>query len=1040
MKVYKTLPDGIEIVEYEDSLAQAVADMWNKSGEGWGGSFDSGVYTAERVIAKRNSGVFYNVYIAMKNGEALGYCSFNRYNKDADTAYVHVLNVRPDHHGKGLGRELVLMCVNETIARGMPRLDIHTWPGNTKAVPMYKKCGYFWEDRADTTHLSNFIPTVLATELVKDFFETADWYADSTRKIEIKPDGVKVNKFELYEYEWEKDGAQLRVGFEKTGRRINLIETDDYKIELKAVNHDLAYGMSYPCEFYVKNKTGKDLNVSITAKSNDVIRFEGSWAENVADESIFKGTFYVGEITEAQDDMRMHPCVLADVTINGKSAEFGLGIEPKFPVMISLGRKDRVARPGMTEIVYINVKNGLSTDATVRFALPQNPLLKFDQSNFEIDLIAGKDASVATTSTLTECGYSETPITFEITTSSGDNIKTSRPLHIVNQGLSGHFRFETDDCYGAVNGLWRLRLLKKNNDVYFERIAVPGFLNAQVSQLGTPYEDEFNLIKPADIRVIYDEAFIKFEADFISGKFPGAVMTEIYEFDQAGCLNRRCRVSNKGSADLDLSMKLNMWSTHVGKRAVYPYDGAIHWLDDKMNYGFDTLDKEKLDENWVFDLREDSPSGFFWPVQNKPDVRWGDLLVFEIPTGVLSPGQVYESGSIVYMCGVFKNYKDFRNYVLDINEDRLPLPHNHLEAIVNGGNPVFSTGVLDLTLRNNRQNIRDGVVSVSSPDGLFNKETQTNPDDLLCPENNFHVQVANGQTGMQFVDFSCRLSGYEINSRHTLLITDDTAIKTVEQDGVLTVENGKFCYKMAPGFSDAVFSMQYDGNEWLLSNYPSLEPFAWWNPFVGGIKTNLERMGTSFVLRENISASFVTETDCFGNTWRGMCSEYTVQHFDEYIGVRCRQYFLTLPGVPMLCHFTRVENNTGRYIDAELFSMLFLADRDTLHGLCAEMVDGSLECKVHPGSVDDEFAYDRLMTITREDKNLRPEKLYIFKDSARDNGKHCIGMDNDVVYCDFNMEKSVPNGGSYTTMPIFCLLSEKGLTLESLDDLRRVEF
>jgi len=197
MKVYKKLPDGTEIVEYEDSLAQAVADMWNKSGEGWGGSFDTGVYTAERVIAKRASGVFFNVYIAMKDGEALGYCSFNRYYKDADTGYVHLLNVRPDYHGKGIGKELVLMCVNETIARGLPRLDIHTWPGNTKAMPMYKKCGYFWEDRADTTHLSNFIPTVLATELVKDFFITADWYADSTRKIDVKPDGKKVNKFEL---------------------------------------------------------------------------------------------------------------------------------------------------------------------------------------------------------------------------------------------------------------------------------------------------------------------------------------------------------------------------------------------------------------------------------------------------------------------------------------------------------------------------------------------------------------------------------------------------------------------------------------------------------------------------------------------------------------------------------------------------------------------------------------------------------------------------------------------------------------------------
>ena len=1039
MKIYKTLTDGTQIVEYEDSLAEAVAEMWNKSGEGWGGSFDNGIYTAERVRSKRAGGMFFNVYIAMKDGQALGYCSFNRYYKDADTAYVHLLNVRPDYHGKGLGKELVLMCVNETIARGMPRLDIHTWPGNTKAVPMYKKCGYFWEDRADTTHLCNFIPTVLSTELIKDFFVSADWYSDSTRVIEIKPDGKKVDKFELYEYSWEKNGKMLRVGFEKTGRRINLIETNDYLIEMTAPNHDLAYGLSYPCKFNVKNKTGKELDVLITAKNNDVISFDGSWSEVVTGETTFEGKFFVGEINEPQDDMRMHPCILAHVKINGKTAEFGLGIEPKFPVAVSLGRKLHPVKPGMKEDIYVNIKNGLTSDATVCFLLPQNPLIKFDVYDLTANLKNGKDSSILVPAEITECGYIGTPLTCNITMENGDVITMTRPLHIVNQGVTGQFHFEIDEWHCAANGLWRLKLNKQNNELWYDRIVPSGFVNFHVSKFGTPYDDEFNILKPSDIRVANEENFIRFEADYESGKFPGAVLTECYLFDSAGTIKRSHKVTNKGTTELDLSLMTSLWS-NVGRRAVFPYDGGIHEVADKMNYGFDTIDFNKLDENWVFDGSGTSPSGIYWPPEYKPDVNWGDLIKFELQIGKLLPGQSFESKQLVYMCDLFKNFNEFRNYVLGISEDKIPLTHNHIEAVTNDGNPVLSGNLLKLTLRNNRTNIHDGTVSVSSPDNIFKREEQSNPKDELCTDNSFNITLSPGHSGIQLVDYSMKLSGYDFSIRRALMVKSDTAIKSLEKDNVYTIENETISFKVSPEHADTAFSLKYGENEWFYSNYPSLDPYAWWNPFVGGLKTNLKRMGNSLVLREKITAEFTTQTDNFANVWSGIRSDVYVESFEEYKGIHYTQYYLTLPGVPVMCHFAKVHNGTGRYIEAEPYAMIMLAGKEYLSELCAELTEGDIKCKVRPGSIDDEKLYDRLVTISREGENPHPEKLYVYKDSKRDNGKSCIGLDDSIVYCDFNMKKHIPDGKCYTTMPIFCILSEKDLKQDDLEDFRQISF
>jgi len=252
----------VRIVEFNPSYAKGVADMWNRSADGWNGSARN--RTEETVLREHENSSHLNVFLAVKGEEVIGYCSLDEYTHDEGALYINTLNVRPDYHGKKVGKLLVLTAVKRTIELGWPRLDLYTWPGNTKAIPLYKKCGFFWEKRDNTTHLMNFIPTVLKTGAISSFFETADWYDDSTRIIEIKPDGRRENKFDYFEYCWEKDGKKLRVEFERTGRGMRLIETDDYLISMTLLHgHEMVFGRSYKVAFDVVNKSGQPLNVAI---------------------------------------------------------------------------------------------------------------------------------------------------------------------------------------------------------------------------------------------------------------------------------------------------------------------------------------------------------------------------------------------------------------------------------------------------------------------------------------------------------------------------------------------------------------------------------------------------------------------------------------------------------------------------------------------------------------------------------------------------------------------------------------------------------
>ena len=55
---------------------------------------------------------------------------------------------------------------------------------------MYKKCGFFWEKKDNAVHLMNFIPSVLQTEALGPYLERIDWYSDSLRNLDIRPDGA----------------------------------------------------------------------------------------------------------------------------------------------------------------------------------------------------------------------------------------------------------------------------------------------------------------------------------------------------------------------------------------------------------------------------------------------------------------------------------------------------------------------------------------------------------------------------------------------------------------------------------------------------------------------------------------------------------------------------------------------------------------------------------------------------------------------------------------------------------------------------------
>ncbi|MGH4122750.1 MAG: GNAT family N-acetyltransferase [Clostridium sp.] len=484
--------EGLKIVEYTPAYAGAIAEMWQKSTEGFNG--ENCNQTEESVLADHANSTDINTYLAILGDEVLGYCAFSKYLKDEGALHIRLLNARYDCHGKGIGKALVKKAVERTIELKWSRLDLYTWPANTKAIPLYKKCGYFFENRQDTTHLMNFIPTVMHTEAVKDYFKDADWYNDMKRTINMEPDGRGENGFDFYEYNWDKNGKKLRVEFERRGRGVRLIETDDYKISLSADSQNLIFGRSYKATYEIINKTGKPLNVEIIGKDDKNIKFSLNRKIDVIEKEIVEGEFYISEMATEFGNFKTHPGVVAEVVINSKKALFKLGIVPKFPAKISLECDDLERCSGENVNMYIDIESYINENGIFEFELPECSDIDFSKRMFKIELAKNKKVSIPVECFLKKPSIYGVELAIKVTLESGENIQFKKNTGVIFRGQDSAFGGEINGKYVIVNGVYKLTLDKNYNGVEIFVGEKKKDTYIVYPKLGMPYSEEFSSV------------------------------------------------------------------------------------------------------------------------------------------------------------------------------------------------------------------------------------------------------------------------------------------------------------------------------------------------------------------------------------------------------------------------------------------------------------------------------------------------------------------------------------------------------------------
>ena len=177
--------------------------------DSWPGGFTRGnPFTAERVLDDWKKRKDMRVIVAYADDKIVGHCNVCEASRDKEAAYVGLLGVNPEYQKKGFGKALLIEAAQTAAEAGKRRIDLHTWAGNLKALPLYKRTGYNWVPGTRVL-MESHIPGIIGVPLFSDFFEKHNWYDALKQEITQEVDDFVEDELGVFKYRFEGENGDL---------------------------------------------------------------------------------------------------------------------------------------------------------------------------------------------------------------------------------------------------------------------------------------------------------------------------------------------------------------------------------------------------------------------------------------------------------------------------------------------------------------------------------------------------------------------------------------------------------------------------------------------------------------------------------------------------------------------------------------------------------------------------------------------------------------------------------------------------------------
>jgi RimJ/RimL family protein N-acetyltransferase len=939
----------IRELDLEHDIPKLV-DMWAASDDQWPGTWSGGVELTERMIAdwmERDKSL--NTYVVDTGTQIVGYCSFHERGEEKDVGYVGVLNVQPDHQKKSLARRMLTRCVERAVELGYKQVTLHTWPGNLKSVPLYKKTGLYWVP--DTgVHMRNFIPSILAMPCAAPYFHAHDWYGTFQRVLEQKEDDERWQGMKVFTYRWAADGDALTVWIDREAHTPTAVETNRFCAAAIAGNIEPAKGLPTRMRWMLKNKGDQPMQVSLIANGTEHIVLEHRAALAVAPGETAELEAQVEVLVDAPDVLhgKPVPAVRTLLIIDGEVVELATGMRPRAAVTIETEPRHVTVFPDVCKTVHLQLRNYQEDAIEAAISLAPPPGLEVDWTERTIT-VPGKS-------------YAGAPVALRAARGGVYDLQATAyfPGGKTAPQRLAIFSLGTGEVLGDV-GEKQIRLENE-----WTRLTVDlhgGWLAAHApvgnASLGGMRETAGPPFWPSELDdkkftcdLVREDGRVTAVMSAALDEHPGLVLRREVILGAGPLAEVRNTWLNHGTEPR--SIQIQLW-THASQRdgatITLPLaGGTVQSRMSEFPAAEEDVNKqpEALAERWLAVTSQYGTYGLIWDdtvVENEIG-GWG--LAFLRAKQTCAPQEWTPAGTFTLYAGP-GDWRNVRNHArrlagTDGAEEPIPVEVRPVCDARLEPSPLVTVGdriAAMLTIDNLRARPVTGQAQLTTADGLtvdrgafaFEDVTVEKPFEQpvevsLAPEAAAYEGTLSVRT--QLADVEVALSAIRLGTNDPVTV--------VEHGDTWTIDNGRTCNTVAPGFSGALSAWVEDGVDHLISPYPEVKTFGWMSPWYGGLMP-LAMHGRNDMPGklgdETFTAVAIQATDARGLPWTGVRASCQMVR-EPLVGLALELEYLTVGKSNVLKLVYRVRNDTTARRDLGCGWLSFwqldgTAEHNTLH-------------------------------------------------------------------------------------------------------------
>ena len=844
---------------------------------------------------------------------------------------------------------MLTQMIELSIGLGFHQMDIETWPGNLKSVPLYKKVGFFWAPDTNV-HMENFVPLIRQMPLAQDFFQKHNWYTTFKRELLQIEDDERRGAMKVYGYHWEEDGDKLSVWIDREAKAPTGVETTRLAAYAELDDIDPALGLTYPIRWRVVNKSHEPVNVSILANGDPGIQIshQSTFLLDRGEERVVEARFTVSPTIKPVKKDRPAPRIRTMFVIGGQVVELGTGVRSRQAIEISTEPAVPLLLPGQPSTIHVQLQNHLDRPLRGVVSLAPEPGLSVDWESLsrEFHLDAQGYAGLPLTATCAQT--SAVLLRFIASFEVGEETISTRPVRIPLFSLSpGGIAADIGDSddQGTVilveNEFFRLHcrteggrcaLLDKVNDRPVASIR---------EDLGPPFVPSELFFKAYDLSLERTGEGITARLRARSDNFPGLVLTKELNVSSSPVITLRYRLINEGTRTHVVQLNPRFWMGDREK-AQLTLPRAERIVQERAalfssTHGDVPETPEGMAERWFAWRIDDFVLGPIWGDDvTKHQWEWS-VLNFDRSSLTLEPGSLTEMPPFHIFAGP-GDWADVRRIWQRLagreRTRRTQLgPRRELEIGFDPSPVISLNGHANTSLRVDslRKVALDGRLVIEPPDGWQAEPTEFAIDKLKHGQALVEpVQLSTHSENVGAVTGTLRLEGsrFDVTKPFTLIRLGDgkspVQVKETTTDSlsVFTVDNGQNRWQIAPGYHAGVVGWhagESDTNQ-LRCAFPQKGGAAmgWLKPWFGGIQPILnpdvfEQEGWPGKLHEEMfTPEICTRVDEHGIDWQGLCLSARLER-EAFRGLRAEMEYLTLGRSDVLKVVYRLVNETNIY-------------------------------------------------------------------------------------------------------------------------------